>query len=89
MNAINWLIEKSITKVYEPQDFDGQTVETKSYFFNGTIPTRMYYEIKKMGQETRNGFAGITESGIEWSANFGKTRSTKDTVQFTANEYNS
>jgi len=88
MNAINWLISKSTTKVYAPQDFDGQIVETVSYFFNGTLPTRMYFEVKAMADRgTLRGFTGTTDKGIEWSATFGDRHSTKDTVVFTANEY--
>lgn len=88
MNAINWLIEKSTVETYEPQEFDGQTVETTSWFFTGTLPTRMFFEIKNLSsRETKEGFAGTTEDGIEWSATFGKKMSTKDTVKFTANLY--
>ena len=88
MTAINWLISKSTIEVSEPQEFDGQIVVTKSYFFNGTLPTKMFFEIKKTAdRESRKGYGGTTEEGIEWSAIFGTYRSTKDTVRFSANEY--
>ena len=55
MNAINWM-RKNAELIYEsdPENFDGQTVITKTYQFNGTIPARMIQEIKKLASLRRD-----------------------------------
>jgi hypothetical protein len=88
MTAINWLIEKSKITEFPAEEFDGQTVETTSYYFKGAVPSRMKAEIIKTStRKTKEGYVGKTEEGIEWAATFGKYISKQNCLVFSANKY--
>lgn len=91
MNVIEWLKTKATIEISEPQIFDNITVVTKSYFFRGTLSSRMIAKIKKESSKyrdhNRTATYSASDENSDWSVTVGAYKSTANNVRFIANEY--